>query len=349
MLLDRQLQHVRAKFPDLPRRAMQFFDVSKATTGPNGFGRSVADFATSVQIPDPATESSELISRGQIPSFHVLHAILNRMVNVGVLMRFGLDGDPNTRYICPLPGSDSQWVEIIDFVVYGFPSVIDAYDKSIFQIIAHSGGDQASGTCFALSTNGLLTAAHCVMNARQIEIVGLKKADLAGARIFLARSQAVDCAFIGLPSHIMTDRRMPHWGDAEILEEVVLLGYPNIPTLLSVRIAEKANVSTILRGAVASGAFDIFRSELLLITAPVRGGFSGGPVITQFGLTVGMISRQPFPQLDQPEINRYDAAGFGLAIPRSVLTRFMNAVNGNDTAAVEERDQASFEWVDGSG
>jgi hypothetical protein len=212
--------------------------------------------------------------------------------------------------------------------------------------VAHSHGDQSSGTCFASSPRGLLTAAHCVSHARQIAITGLKKADLIGSRIFLARSPTVDCAFIGLPSPLLIDRQIPHWSDADLLEEVVLLGYPNIPTLLSVRIAEKANVSTILRGAVASEVVDIFRTELLLITAPVRGGFSGGPVINSSGAAVGMISRQPFPQIDQTEIQRYDATGFGLAIPRGVLARFMDAVNCNDTTVFEERDQSTFDWVD---
>jgi len=298
------------------------------------------EFATSVQIPNPHHENTTLS-----PNIYILQAILNKMADVGVLMRLGIDDGFNTRYIC-LTGRE-QWLEIIEFVVYGFPSIIDAYDKSIFQIVVHSDGDQASGTCFAYSERGLLTAAHRVTTARQIEIVGLNKSDLSGARIFSAGSSTVDCAFIGLPTPLLSCRRMPHWGDAEVLEEVVLLGYPNIPTLLSVQIAERANVSTILRGAVASEARDIFGSELLLVTAPVRGGFSGGPVINGSGLTVGMISRQPFPQLEQPEIQRYDAAGFGLAIPRSILAKFMDAINHGDTAIVEERDPNSFEWVDG--
>jgi len=196
------------------------------------------------------------------------------------------------------------------------------------------------------SQKSLLTAAHCVKNASKIEISGLKKTDLSGSKIFISRSENIDCAVIQLPNDALKNRQMPIWGDAEILEDVVLLGYPNIPTLLSVRIGEKANISTIIRGAVASEASDIFRTELLLITAPVRGGFSGGPVITDSGLTVGMISRQPFPQLDAPEIQRYDAAGFGLAIPRSVLSKFLTAIDENDKTIFEELEPRSFDWVD---
>jgi hypothetical protein len=342
-MLDRQLQQVRAKFPDLPQRAMQFFDLSKGTTGPGGvvLGPTLGQFMTSVGISDLTTEA-----RGSVPSLHILRAILNRMVDVGVLIRQGQDGDPNGSYLC-ITNNSGVWSKLIDFAVYGFPSVIDAYDKIIFQIIAHSDGDQHSGTCFVSGQNGLLTARHCVM-APKIQVVGLKKADLAGARIFVARSETVDCGIITLRSPVMNERELPRWGDAQILEEVVLIGYPNIPTLLSVRVAERANVSTILRGAVSSEAVDIYNSELLVITAPVRGGFSGGPVITHSGLTVGMISRQPFPHFDQPEIQRYDAAGFGLAIPRSALETFVDAVKSNNTAIVEERDQGTFEWVDGS-
>ena len=44
--------------------------------------------------------------------------------------------------------------------------------------------------------------------------------------------------------------------------EVVLLGYPNIPTLFNIHVAEKANVSTMLRGSIANDKVnDIFHSE----------------------------------------------------------------------------------------
>jgi S1-C subfamily serine protease len=192
-----------------------------------------------------------------------------------------------------------------------------------------------------------MTAAHCLRTAPKIQILGLKKADLEGSRIFMTKSETADCALIILPSDLMSDRQMPLWQHAQVLEDVVLIGYPNIPTLLSVQLAEKANVSTIIRGSISREVTDIFNSELLLVTAPVRGGFSGGPVINSSGLVVGMVSRQPFANLDETEIRRYDAAGFGLAIPTKSLLQFVEMINGNDINVIEERDQGSFEWMDG--
>src|SRR6185437_12731376 len=183
-MLDHQLRFIRANFPDLPRRAMQFFDVTHATPSPTGVGgRTLMDFATSIQIPNPDLENIS-----SFPNFGILQAILDRMTDVGVLMRLGTGGGGpiNTHYICV--ADKQQWLGVIDFVVYGFPSIIDAYDKSVLQIVVHSDDGPGSGTCFAASEKGLLTAAHCVATARQIGIIGLKKSDLARARIFLARS-----------------------------------------------------------------------------------------------------------------------------------------------------------------
>jgi hypothetical protein len=280
----------------------------------------------------------------------VVEAILSRLAASGILIRLtaSLGGIEvfNTRYMNINEGNEFNR-NIANFVGYGFPCVMDAYEASTLQIVVHGPEKLESGTAFATQANSLMTAAHCLKEARAIQIIGFKKSDVTGSRIFLARREATDCAMIFLPADLMKGRQMPLWQHAEALEEVILLGYPNIPTLLSVQLAEKANVSTILRGGVAREVADIFNVELLLVTAPVRGGFSGGPVINSSGLVVGMVSRQPFTQLDQAEIQRYDAAGFGLAIPTKTLLDFTSGINANDRSIFEERDQSSFEWLDG--
>ena len=103
------------------------------------------------------------------------------------------------------------------------------------------------------------------------------------------------------------------------------LGFPDVPGLLPALAAEKALISsrlTVTRGAVASTPFEIWaNAELLLITARVRGGFSGGPILNESGDYVGVIFRDPTHQSWRPfddAIHRYDDLGYGTAIPATL-------------------------------
>jgi serine protease Do len=350
MLLDRHLRSNREQFPNTPKSALEFFDISKSDMSSGMIvGRTAMEFAVSLNV--PADDIPQGATRlGRMPSSNIVEIILRKLVDAGFLTRQVNGGGMNDRYIylnnSMEPARHEMNKQIVDFIVYGFPYVMDAYSNSTFQIVAHTDGIQGSGTAFACYPNCLLTAAHCLRDKKTIQIIGFKKNDLDGSRIFLSAQREVDCAMIVLPTPLLEGRQMPLWWEPEILEEIILIGYPNIPTLLNVQIAEKANVSTILRGGVSRAVVDIFKTELLLITAPVRGGFSGGPVINSSGAVVGMISRQPFPQTDGQELQRYDAAGFGLAIPTKTIATFVDAVRNDNTVVFEECSQ-NVEWLDG--
>ena len=68
--------------------------------------------------------------------------------------------------------------------------------------------------------------------------------------------------------------------NADILDEVLALGFPRIAGFHNFLTAKKANISarfTATTGEVAAYAKDIWiRENLLLITAEIKGGNSGG-------------------------------------------------------------------------
>lgn len=96
------------------------------------------------------------------------------------------------------------------------------------------------------------------------------------------------------------------------------MGYPQIPGYTCFLTAEKAVISSIpekrfvaTEGQIVAEAQEIWSKEnLFLITAKIRGGNSGGPVINRFGNCVGIVSGKPFS-----EGSAYDDLGYGTAIP----------------------------------
>ena len=106
--------------------------------------------------------------------------------------------------------------------------------------------------------------------------------------------------------------------------------------------AEKATISSALTtssrltaslGAVSSTPFEMFaRSELLLITARVKGGFSGGPILDETGYCVGVISRTPeherrIHDAADDLAHRYDDLGYGTAIPAHLVLQFLSDID----------------------
>lgn len=115
------------------------------------------------------------------------------------------------------------------------------------------------------------------------------------------------------------------------LDEVLTLGYPDVPGFHPTIAAERANISsrlTATRGAVASKPSELWtRSEAFLITARVRGGFSGGPVLDSLGQCIGIISREPASYAAEPGAHRYDNLGYGTAIPATRLISMLQQID----------------------
>lgn len=75
--------------------------------------------------------------------------------------------------------------------------------------------------------------------------------------------------------------------NGKVLQDVLVMGYPKIPTFTN-------------------------KAELMLITAKIRGGNSGGPIINEEGSIVGVACQKPDYSSNNGD---YDDLGYGIAIP----------------------------------
>lgn len=327
----------RTIYPNLLLEALKFFSVGNMNKSPGSVSpRTVFEFAHDFH--------EKFKSSSEFPQPGIIDSLCQSLCRAGFLSPAGVDakrvniqGMANC-YMGNYRSTESQdrLVErVLNCAVYGFLCIYKEYCGSILPIIHKSKMGQPSiGTGFVVSSHYLLTAAHCIEGATELSIRNISTEHLQRATFHRTKNEALDVGLIRFSSPIFETFSIIVLDNPVLLQDVLALGYPNVAGFLPTLAAEKALISsrlTATKGAIASKSFEIFaKSELLLITARVRGGFSGGPILNDRGNCVGLISREPSHQKEDAYddlINRYDDLGYGTAIPANVIKKFLMDLN----------------------
>lgn len=158
---------------------------------------------------------------------------------------------------------------------------IAATETGVAQIVVEACDGIFSGTAFLVAPDQLVTAAHVVDGASRIDVL------LGGQTVtatVIGFNDASDIALVrtdtplsGFVFHLASD--VPRKG-----EEVTALGYPAKTATV---VATQGRVSG-LDQVVETDAF--YRNDMIEVDAGVNHGNSGGPLITQDGTVVGVVS-----------------------------------------------------------
>jgi serine protease Do len=154
-----------------------------------------------------------------------------------------------------------------------------------------------------------------------IHIPGVIWSEHPPASIQVHSDESVDLAIIRLQDPTsLANKKGLRISIGNVLDEVMVMGFPPIPGFDAIQIAEVATIASQLKytvgQTVASSTSYLDKNRHHLISARIKGGSSGGPVINKAGLLVGIIASHPLSANGDQEL---DKLGFGLAIPSEKL------------------------------
>ena len=212
--------------------------------------------------------------------------------------------------------------QMLNSLVYGFEYIYKTYKAKVKPILFEaSNGDITVGSGFEIF-GGIATAKHCLEGSKSIAIQGYSADVLSKAKILTHTNKNIDIAFIDISDK---EQISPYVAEAKILDDVLVMGYPKIPMFTDFLTAERATISsqaigriTPTVGNIAAQGDTIQHTSLFLVTARIKGGNSGGPVINSRGEVVAIACADT--DLSEGD---YDKLGYGVATPAKYLLEIM--------------------------
>lgn len=164
---------------------------------------------------------------------------------------------------------------------FGFPFLHEKLKANVVHITGITEyGDIGNGTGFVINSNTILTCKHVVS-----EMTPDNHLTIHGEQYTykVKISEEQDIALLVLDKCIDSINCFPAFNDANILDEVVIMGYPPIAGAdKDYMLSQKGEVNSIVNDYLS-------KTTNLILSSVTRPGNSGGPVISKSGYIVGMV------------------------------------------------------------
>jgi hypothetical protein len=222
-------------------------------------------------------------------------------------------------------------------------------------------GDLSNGSAFHIGDGWLVTAAHVVNDGKIEEIVSeYCSQNLEIEKIICHSDERVDLAILktnldlnhyltkttiygSLKGFVQTDHieiggHLDDWiGDELVLSKVLLMGYPPIPFSSGpVLLASEGEVNAVVDKY--NGPHPHF-----VISNMGRGGYSGGPVLSEFGFLLGVLTESLVVN------NQSEELGYSTAIsvePLLMLLQENGVYPGKNRKTIEVLLEGADHWDD---
>lgn len=331
-----------------------------------GLGKDILEFFRSENI--TATTNLGQLINSKLPDYIATDIVfaINKLALQSYIVPTGYSWDFNLRnntFQTMIYNPIDAVYGVYDFAIYGFPLINETFKKSVLPIIINTSGEIQIGTSFIVNYKGnicLVTARHCIDNkGTEIFIYNSKDKPIIPKNIFVPEKsefngdygfefQNLDICVLCFDNDDFKDDKYFTLEEPKILSDILVLGYP--PTGLfdkasdvnnAVLIAEKASIAhqyikATIGQNVGSGTLPLTKLDYILISARVKGGNSGGPVINEHGKVVGIITQIPMDGSSSAS-EKVDDLGFGFACSSILINKFLSSIfDGSNEIKIKE-------------
>lgn len=307
-------------YPKLPFELLSFFQVNDKS--PNI--KSIAEFVKSRE--DQAAQIPNSVILNQICETLAAHGYLAPVTKQGVLGINNTYIQTSVGDLKTYEGRDLNSLSLhVRCIVFGFSYVFETYRNAVVPITHTTEDDEITvGTGF-LYREYLVTAKHCLEKSKSIAIKGFTAEQLSAVQVKYHADEGVDLAFLKIPKLTGVIQVIDRKDEGQILDAVITMGYPKIPGFHAIQTVEQAQISsrlTVTKGEVSgTGKHYLSDTEMMLITAKIRGGNSGGPVLNSSGCVVAVASQMALGE------GKYDDLGYGSVVPFKYVEEMISSKN----------------------
>lgn len=261
-----------------------------------------------------------------------LSTICKKMVEDGLLINLNPSSNSPTtdKYFVHLRPKNFKYPELFeqqlaygyyDFAYNGLPFIREHFLESVVSIVGiNKKGDNDIGTAYYIGDNMFVTARHCVLDLSQFTLQYQNGNQIRVSEVLFTDDKSIDLAIIKADEEIRLTPFM--LGEPNVLDDVLVMGYPPIPGMDSVLISETGSISTFIPPAQKASAGQVVAEtksylppmDYFMINCRVKGGNSGGPVINEHGLVIGTVVSLVYDSQGGSDGGRYDIMGFGTCL-----------------------------------
>lgn len=209
---------------------------------------------------------------------------------------------------------------ILDNLFFGFEYIIEKYKKSVVKIEVETEEGLALGTGFLIYLDKLIkpiivTNKHVAEYKENLKIISDEGKLFNYKKILLSEDE--DIALIILDDDELSMEYFHFLDEVNILQEIVTIGYPRVAmTKDSYQLSHKGEVNSFVE--------DYSNNSFFVISAKTSPGNSGGPVLNELGMVVGMTTQEFFELNNDTLIQTSYAA----SIPSTSIKNFISSQIG---------------------